>query len=280
MITAFVPTQLYSSSAYLPVTAEARAGATTDRQGRPVPPTVSNTPSIDLDVSDDRSASGLVSTQRVSATAAGEQSAATAGATDQATAEEQTASTPSVQSELSELSEEELQLVDELQARDREVRNHERAHQTAGGGLTGAVSYQYEDGPDGQRYAVGGEVSIDTSMPEEPRAAIQRAQTIIGAALAPVQPSAQDYRVAAQARAALTVAQAELVAVQRAQQTEGESQVSNTAGDGGNATSIPVDSLASEKSAPATEQSPVTRQLQRIGVFAGPVPGSVIDATA
>ena len=44
---------------------------------------------------------------------------------------------------------------------DREERQHEQAHLSAAGGhARGGPSYQYETGPDGKRYAVGGEVSI------------------------------------------------------------------------------------------------------------------------
>ena len=62
------------------------------------------------------------------------------------------------------LSESDLRLVSELKARDRVVRTHEMAHMAAGAGLvTRGASYTYQSGPDGQRYAVGGEVGIDTS---------------------------------------------------------------------------------------------------------------------
>lgn len=97
-----------------------------------------------------------------------------------------------------ELSPDELQQVDELKQRDREVRQHEQAHVAAGGNLvTAAASYSYATGPDGQRYAVGGEVSIDTSREAEPEAALAKARRIRSAALAPAEPSAQDRRVAA-----------------------------------------------------------------------------------
>ena len=101
----------------------------------------------------------------------------------------------------SELSEDEKQRVEELQDRDREVRQHEQAHVAAGGQyVRGGASYQYENGPDGKRYAVGGEVSIDTSTAsDDPQANIQKAQLVRRAALAPAKPSSQDRRVAAAA---------------------------------------------------------------------------------
>ena len=89
----------------------------------------------------------------------------------------------------------------ELRARDTEVRQHERAHLAAAGSLArGGAQLDFVTGPDGRQYAVGGEVSLDTSpVPNDPEATIQKAQTVRRAALAPAQPSSQDQRVAAQA---------------------------------------------------------------------------------
>ncbi|MBO1318178.1 putative metalloprotease CJM1_0395 family protein [Acanthopleuribacter pedis] len=100
-----------------------------------------------------------------------------------------------------ELTESERDLVRRLQARDREVRTHEQAHLSAAGDLAiGGPTYDYQRGPDGKRYAVGGEVQIDTSsVPNDPEATLQRAQRIKRAALAPAEPSSQDRRVASQA---------------------------------------------------------------------------------
>lgn len=99
-----------------------------------------------------------------------------------------------------ELSEGEQEVVRELSARDAEVRAHEAAHLAAGGGLTqGGATFSYQTGPDGKRYAVGGEVSIDTSPGKTPSETIQRAQQIRAAALAPAEPSPQDRSVAASA---------------------------------------------------------------------------------
>lgn len=96
--------------------------------------------------------------------------------------------------------EEKLQVV-ELKQRDAEVKAHEAAHLGAAGGLArGGASYEYQKGPDGQNYAVGGEVSLDSSpVHGNPEATIAKAQQIRGAALAPTNPSSQDYKVAAQA---------------------------------------------------------------------------------
>ncbi len=109
------------------------------------------------------------------------------------------------------LTEEERAQVQELKARDREVRAHERAHASAGGQYAGSPSYTYETGPDGKRYAVGGEVSIDSGpVAGDPEATIRKAEQIKKAALAPADPSGQDRAVAAQAEALKAQARAEL----------------------------------------------------------------------
>ncbi|PIQ95678.1 MAG: hypothetical protein COV67_13580 [Nitrospinae bacterium CG11_big_fil_rev_8_21_14_0_20_56_8] len=99
------------------------------------------------------------------------------------------------------LTEEERRVLQELRSRDREVRSHEAAHKSAAGSYAkGGPTFEYQTGPDGRRYAVGGEVQIDSSpVPGNPRATIQKAQIIRRAANAPRNPSAQDRRVAAQA---------------------------------------------------------------------------------
>lgn len=103
--------------------------------------------------------------------------------------------------------------VAELKARDQEVKVHEQAHSAIGGQYAGAPSYEYETGPDGQQYAVGGEVQIDVSeVPNDPRATIQKMQQVKAAALAPAEPSSADRAVAAQASRTLMEAQAELAA--------------------------------------------------------------------
>ncbi|MDT7043926.1 putative metalloprotease CJM1_0395 family protein [Candidatus Nitronereus thalassa] len=91
--------------------------------------------------------------------------------------------------------------LEKLKARDREVRAHEAAHAAAAGSLAkGGPSYTYQRGSDGQLYAVGGEINIDTSaVSGDPEATIQKARQIRAAANAPANPSAQDRAVAAQA---------------------------------------------------------------------------------
>jgi hypothetical protein len=110
------------------------------------------------------------------------------------------------------LDEDQKKEVDQLKQRDQEVRSHEQAHMMAGGSLVrGGASYSYRTGPDGKRYAVGGEVSIDTSPVDgDPRATIRKAQQIRKAAQAPAEPSGQDQAVAAEAASMEMKAQREL----------------------------------------------------------------------
>ena len=117
------------------------------------------------------------------------------------------------QSNKDKLTEEERQQVEKLKQREQEVVAHEQAHIAAGGSyVRGGPTYQYQRGPDGKFYIVGGEVSIDASpVPDNPSATIQKMEAVVRAALAPAQPSGQDYQVAARAQMELTKAQMELL---------------------------------------------------------------------
>ena len=108
------------------------------------------------------------------------------------------------------------QVVTELKARDREVRTHEQAHAAVGGQYAGSPTYSFKRGPDGQRYAVSGEVGIDTAaVPNDPEATLRKMEVVLRAALAPAEPSAQDLRVAAQAQAKAAQARVELAELRR-----------------------------------------------------------------
>lgn len=114
-------------------------------------------------------------------------------------------------SQSGELSEEQLKEVEQLKARDREVRAHEMAHLAAAGGLaTSGASFTYQRGPDGVSYATAGEVKIDVSRGDTPEDTLRRAQIIRAAALAPAEPSGQDRSVAAKATQMEAEARAEL----------------------------------------------------------------------
>ena len=107
------------------------------------------------------------------------------------------------------LNEAEEKQVQELAKRDREVRAHEQAHARVGGPYASAPSYTFQQGPDGKRYAIGGQVQIDTSKEKTPQETIRKMQIVIRAALAPAEPSSQDLKVAQLARSQLSEAQAE-----------------------------------------------------------------------
>jgi hypothetical protein len=113
--------------------------------------------------------------------------------------------------------------IERLKQRDREVTAHEMAHIAAGGPyVRGGASFQYQYGPDGRRYAVGGEVSIDMSaVSGDPEATISKMRTVISAALAPASPSAQDRMVASKASRIQMDMQMELLTLKMTQATAG-----------------------------------------------------------
>ena len=98
------------------------------------------------------------------------------------------------------LSPEEEQTVQKLKKRDAEVKRHEAAHLAAAGQYAaGGPSYTYQNGPDGKRYAIGGEVPIDVSSEKTPEQTVQKMRVVRQAALAPANPSGADHAIAATA---------------------------------------------------------------------------------
>ena len=136
--------------------------------------------------------------------------------------EQDRSESPSLDPTGSELTDEEELEVQELKVRDREVRAHEAAHKAAAGNLVkGGASFSYTTGPDGRRYAQGGEVSIDVSpVKGDPQATARKMERVQKAALAPAVPSAQDRRIAA--RAAAVARQARVSAAREAMSEERE----------------------------------------------------------
>ncbi len=88
-----------------------------------------------------------------------------------------------------------------LRSRDAEVRAHEQAHMAAVDGYArGGPRYNYIMGPDGRLYAVGGSIDVDLSpVPGNPEATIRKARIIRRAALAVMDPSSADLRIASRA---------------------------------------------------------------------------------
>lgn len=107
----------------------------------------------------------------------------------------------------------EIKLLEELRQIDTKVRQHEMAHIAAGGRyITSGANFTYKRGPDGQNYAVGGEVGIDTSpVPGDPEATIKKMSQVKKAALAPADPSPQDLKVASNATSEASRALSELM---------------------------------------------------------------------
>ncbi|WP_251766978.1 putative metalloprotease CJM1_0395 family protein [Shewanella indica] len=90
--------------------------------------------------------------------------------------------------------------IDSLMKRDTLVRSHEQAHAAVGGSHAGQPAFEFEKGPDGKRYAVEGEVQIDVSVVNgDPLATMAKMKQVYAAAMAPVDPSMADIRVAAEA---------------------------------------------------------------------------------
>ena len=108
-------------------------------------------------------------------------------------------------------------ILQELRARDREVRAHEAAHVAAGRPhILSGPSYVFQEGPDGRSYAIGGEVHLDISeVSGDPEATLRKAEKVHRAALAPTEPSPQDMRVAANASQMAAQARVELAAFRR-----------------------------------------------------------------
>lgn len=85
----------------------------------------------------------------------------------------------------------------ELQNADIGVRTHEGLHfRTAGGLATGLPTLEYMQGPDGQYYAVAGEVRVQTGGTIDSEKASRDAATYARAATAPGDASAQDMSAA------------------------------------------------------------------------------------
>lgn len=168
--------------------------------------------------------------------------------------------------------------IQQLSARDREVRNHERAHAAVGGQYAGAPRYQFERGPDGINYAVGGEVSISAGgVSGNPQATIDKAQLIRRAALAPAEPSAQDRKVAAQATQMEAAARVELSTIQREERLAAQSSnidesqsKATTDGDSAIASTGTSTSSASSEANGGFQAASISRQDQQQNAFNSP----------
>ncbi len=89
-----------------------------------------------------------------------------------------------------------------LKQMDRSVRRHEQTHMRTAQNLSvGTPTFEYAIGPDGKKYAIGGEVNVNFSIvDEDPRATVEKALRIQRTALAPSDPSPKDFQSANEAR--------------------------------------------------------------------------------
>ena len=192
-----------------------------------------------------------------------------------------------------ELTPEEAQVVDELVARDMEVRTHEQAHAAAGAPYTSAPTYSFQRGPDGQSYAVGGQVNIDTSpIPGDPQATMDKMRVVAAAATAPAEPSGQDLKVASQAQAAISQASAELMQKQVDESAEATAKAEEkTAEDEAYAATVapsdessPADAsenaVQAARPEPTDAQSSMNRKLADIGAIEGTEKGNLFNNQA
>lgn len=97
------------------------------------------------------------------------------------------------------LSEEDKDPVRRLQARDREVRQHEQAHVAALGRYAGAISYTFQVGPDGRSYAICGSTEVLSGSSSSPEATQAKARAIQTAAMSASEPSVADKSAATDA---------------------------------------------------------------------------------
>jgi len=89
-------------------------------------------------------------------------------------------------------------VLDKLKASDSRIRTHEQAH-AANGPTRSPISYNYQSGPDGKLYAVGGSVRLDTSLPSDPKEAAFKLSQIQRSASAPSGLSGADANISIQA---------------------------------------------------------------------------------
>lgn len=61
-------------------------------------------------------------------------------------------------------------VLNKFKNKDSEVKTHEQTH-ASGATTTSAINYNYQVGPDGKLYAIGGSVRFDTSIPKDPQSA-------------------------------------------------------------------------------------------------------------
>ncbi len=89
-------------------------------------------------------------------------------------------------------------VLSKFKAMDAKIKNHEQTHATLGQ-TTAPISYNYQQGPDGKLYVVGGSVRLDTSIPNDPKAALNKLDQIQKAASGVDDQSSADLAISTQA---------------------------------------------------------------------------------
>ena len=89
-------------------------------------------------------------------------------------------------------------VLQKFKKQDAEIKSHEQIHASIGQTTT-PISYNYQQGPDGKMYAVGGSVRLDTSMPSDPKAAAFKLDMLQRAASGPSDVSGADVAISSQA---------------------------------------------------------------------------------
>ena len=170
------------------------------------------------------------------------------------------ASSESEASDGNELTPSEKEEVRKLQESDTRVRAHEMAHKAAAGSLAaGGPYYDLQQGPDGQNYAVGGEVPIRLPRTDDYKQALKDAQQAERAALAPADPSPDDYAAAAAFRQRAVEARSKL-------SKEAQEEVSDQASQG---TSVKgAEKKSEDETAPSSGDTPPASVVEQ------PVPSS------
>lgn len=162
-------------------------------------------------------------------------------AADSGSDKHQGSAAASATSPMGELSLEDYLKLTNLKTRDREVRTHEQAHLAAAGQYAaGGASFTFQVGPDGNRYAVSGEVPVDISSGSSPEETIRKMERIRAAALAPAQPSAADRQIAAQASMKAAQARQELLLANQGEMVANSLAAKNANRDEGTAVEDPL----------------------------------------
>jgi hypothetical protein len=103
-----------------------------------------------------------------------------------------------------------LRALRELERRDNQVRTRDMAFIAAAGGAAGSYTIEYETGPDGRRYMVGAEVTLDTTEGATPEQTLAKARALRAATMSASRDSAQDAMAATKAMRMEAEARAEI----------------------------------------------------------------------